>query len=145
MVICIVGPTGVGKTKLSIKLAKKLNGEIINADSTQVFKSLDIATAIGKRIRHINGGFRFVKAMGVDLADRGIVQVSINMTDYTRTSLYRVFETVKFEAARWGVTIAGSEIVGLVPMAALVDTAEYYLGIEDFSMKQVLESRIMEE
>lgn len=106
---------------------------------------LDIATAIGKRIRHINGGFRFVKAMGVDLADRGIVQVSINMTDFTRTSLYRVFETVKFEAARWGVTIAGSEIIGLVPMAALIDTAEYYLGIEDFSMKQVLESRIMEE
>lgn len=106
---------------------------------------LDIATAIGKRIRHINGGFRFVKAMGVDLADRGIVQVSINMTDFTRTALYRVFETVKFEAARWGVTIAGSEIVGLVPMAALIDTAEYYLGLEDFSMKQVLESRIMEE
>lgn len=106
---------------------------------------LDIATAIGKRIRHINGGFRFVKAMGVDLADRGIVQVSINMTDFTRTALYRVFETVKFEAARWGVTIAGSEIIGLVPMAALVDTAEYYLGLEDFSMKQVLESRIMEE
>lgn len=106
---------------------------------------LDIATAIGKRIRHMNGGFRFVKAMGVDLADRGIVQVSINMTDYTRTSLYRVFETVKFEAARWGVTIAGSEIIGLVPMAALIDTAEYYLGIEDFSMAQVLESRIMEE
>lgn len=106
---------------------------------------LDIATAIGKRIRHMNGGFRFVKAMGVELTDRGIVQVSINMTDYTRTALYRVFETVKFEAARWGVTIAGSEIIGLVPMAALIDTAEYYLGIEDFSMAQVLESRIMEE
>ena len=86
-----------------------------------------------------------VKAMGVELSDRGIVQVSINMTDYTRTALYRVFETVKFEAARWGVTIAGSEIIGLVPMAALIDTAEYYLGIEDFSMAQVLESRIMEE
>ena len=106
---------------------------------------LDIATAIGKRIRHMNGGFRFVKAMGVELSDRGFVQVSINMTDYTRTALYRVFETVKFEAARWGVTIAGSEIIGLVPMAALIDTAEYYLGIEDFSMAQVLESRIMEE
>ena len=106
---------------------------------------LDIATAIGKRIRHMNGGFRFVKAMGVELSDRGIVQVSINMTDYTRTALYRVFETVKFEAARWGVTIAGSEIIGLVPMAAIIDTAEYYLGIEDFSMAQVLESRIMEE
>ena len=106
---------------------------------------LDIATAIGKRIRHINGGYRFVKAMGVDLADRGIVQVSINMTDFTRTALYRVFETVRFEAQRWGVTIAGSEIIGLVPMQALVDTAEYYLGLEDFSMQQVLESRIMEE
>lgn len=106
---------------------------------------LDIATAIAKRIRHINGGFRFVKAMGVDLADRGIVQVSINMTDFTRTALYRVFETVRFEAQRWGVTIAGSEIVGLVPMAALIDTAEYYLGLEDFSLAQVLESRIMEE
>ena len=106
---------------------------------------LDIATAIGKRIRHINGGYRFVQAMGVDLADRGIVQVSINMTDFTRTALYRVFETVRFEAQRWGVTIAGSEIIGLVPMQALVDTAEYYLGLEDFSMQQVLESRIMEE
>lgn len=106
---------------------------------------LDIATAIAKKIRHINGGYRFVKAMGVDLADRGIVQVSINMTDFTRTALYRVFETVRFEARRWGVTIAGSEIVGLVPMAALIDTAEYYLGLEDFSMAQVLESRIMEE
>lgn len=105
---------------------------------------LDIATAISKKIRHINGGYRFVKAMGVDLADRGIVQVSINMTDFTKTALYRVFETVKFEAKRWGVTIAGSEIVGLVPMAALVDTAEYYLGLENFSIGQVLESKIME-
>ena len=106
--------------------------------------NLEIATNIAKKIRHINGGYRFVKAMGVDLADRGIVQVSINMTDFTRTSLYRVFETVKFEAMRWGVTIAGSEIVGLVPMAAIVDTAEYYLGLENFSIGQVLESKIME-
>lgn len=104
--------------------------------------NLDIATSIAKKIRHINGGFRFVKAMGVDLADRGIVQVSINMTDFTRTALYRVFETVKFEAQRWGVTIAGSEIVGLVPLAAIVDTAEYYLGLENFSIDQVLEAKL---
>ena len=103
---------------------------------------LDIANNIARKIRHINGGFRFVKAMGVDLADRGIVQVSINMTDFTRTALYRVFETVKFEAQRWGVTIAGSEIVGLVPMAAIVDTAEYYLGLQNFSIDQVLESKL---
>ena len=103
---------------------------------------LDIATNIAKKIRHINGGFRFVKAMGVDLEDRGIVQVSINMTDFTRTALYRVFETVKFEAQRWGITIAGSEIVGLVPLAAIVDTAEYYLGLENFSIDQVLEAKL---
>ena len=103
---------------------------------------MDIATSIAKKIRHINGGFRFVKAMGVDLEDRGIVQVSINMTDFTRTALYRVFETVKFEAQRWGITIAGSEIVGLVPLAAIVDTAEYYLGLENFSIDQVLESKL---
>ena len=103
---------------------------------------LDIANNIAKKIRHINGGYRFVKAMGVDLEDRGIVQVSINMTDFTRTALYRVFETVKFEAQRWGVTIAGSEIVGLVPLAAIVDTAEYYLGLENFSIDQVLESKL---
>lgn len=104
--------------------------------------NLDIATSIAKKIRYINGGFRFVKAMGVDLSDRGIVQVSINMTDFTRTALYRVFETVKFEAQRWGVTIVGSEIVGLVPLAAIVDTAEYYLGLENFSIDQVLESKL---
>lgn len=106
---------------------------------------LDIANSIARKIRHINGGYRFTKAMGVALDDRGIVQVSINMTDYTRTALYRVMETVRFEARRWGVTIAGSEIIGLVPMQALVDTAEYYLGLEDFSSSQVLENRLMEQ
>ncbi|MBQ5749738.1 MAG: glutamate formimidoyltransferase [Bacteroidaceae bacterium] len=107
--------------------------------------SLDIAHSIAKRIRFIGGGLRFCKAMGVDLTERGITQVSINMTDYSKTALYQAFEMVKYEARRYGVSIVGSEIIGLVPMAALIDTAEYYLGIEDFSMAQVLESRIMEE
>ena len=66
------------------------------------------------------------------------------MTDYSKTALYQAFEMVKYEARRYGVSIVGSEIIGLVPMAALIDTAEYYLGIENFSMDQVLESRIME-
>ena len=82
--------------------------------------------------------------MGVDLTERGITQVSINMTDYSKTALYQAFEMVKYEARRYGVSIVGSEIIGLVPMAALIDTAEYYLAIENFSMDQVLESRIME-
>ena len=107
-------------------------------------QNLEIATQIAKNIRHVNGGFRYVKAMGVELTDRHISQVSINMTDYTRTALYRVFELVRIEARRYGVTIVGSEIIGLVPMEALIDTASYYLGLENFSMQQVLETRIME-
>ena len=106
--------------------------------------NLEIATKIARNIRHINGGLRYVKAMGVGLKERNITQVSINMTDYTRTALYRAFELVRIEARRYGVTIIGSEIVGLVPMEALIDTASYYLGLENFSMQQVLESRIME-
>ncbi|MET0017187.1 glutamate formimidoyltransferase [Oscillibacter sp.] len=103
---------------------------------------LRIADEIAHRIRYINGGFRFVKSMGVMLEDRNLAQVSINMTDYTKTSLYRVFETVKMEAQRWGVNVVGSEIIGLTPMAALVDCAEYYLRIENFRMDQILETRL---
>ena len=104
--------------------------------------SLEIAHDIAKYIRFIGGGLRYCKAMGVELKDRGITQVSINMTDYTRTALYRAFELVRVEARRYGVSIVGSEIIGLVPMEALIDTASYYLGLENFSMEQVLEARM---
>lgn len=104
--------------------------------------SLEIAHDIAKKIRFIGGGLRYCKAMGVELKDRGITQVSINMTDYTRTALYRAFELVRVEVRRYGVSIVGSEIIGLVPMEALIDTASYYLGLENFSMEQVLEARM---
>ena len=104
--------------------------------------SLEIAHDIAKKIRFIGGGLRYCKAMGVELKDRGITQVSINMTDYTRTALYRAFELVRVEARRYGGRIVGSEIIGLVPMEALIDTASYYLGLENFSMEQVLEARM---
>lgn len=103
-----------------------------------------IATAIAKRIRFIGGGLRFCKAMGVELKERGITQVSINMTDFTRTHLYQAMEMVRYEARRYGVSVVGSEIIGLVPMEALVDTCSYYLGLEGFSSDQVIEKRIME-
>lgn len=106
--------------------------------------NLEIASDIAKKIRFIGGGLRYCKAMGVELKERGITQVSINMTDYTRTALYRAFELVKVEARRYGVPVVGSEIIGLVPMEALIDTASYYLGLENFTMNQVLEARIME-
>jgi glutamate formiminotransferase len=112
----------------------------VNLDTNQ----LNIADAIAKRVRHISGGLRYCKGIGIELKDRGIVQVSMNMTDYTRTALYRVFELIRIEARRYGVNVVGSEIVGLVPMAALIDTATYYLGLEKFTIEQVLETRIWE-
>ncbi|HOT63860.1 MAG: glutamate formimidoyltransferase [Dysgonomonadaceae bacterium] len=107
--------------------------------------NLEIANSIAKKVRHIGGGLRYCKAMGVALEDRGITQVSMNLTDYTKTAIYRAHELVRIEANRYGVPIVGAEVVGLVPMEALVDTAAYYLGLENFSMNQVLETRIMEE
>lgn len=103
-----------------------------------------IADAIAKKIRHIGGGLRFTKAMGVELKERNIVQISMNMTDYTKSHLYQALELIKVEARRYGVSVVGTEIIGLVPMDALVDTAEYYLGIENFDKSQILESRIMD-
>ena len=107
-------------------------------------KDLSIADKIAKKVRFIGGGLRFVKAMGVDLTERGIVQVSMNMTDYTKTALYQSYEMVKMEARRYGVNVVGTEIVGLTPMAALMDVASYYLQIENFEFKQIIEARLLE-
>ncbi len=112
----------------------------VNLDSDNI----EIANDIAKKIRHISGGLRYCKGIGIELKDRDLVQVSMNLTDYTQTALYRAFELIKIEARRYGVNIIGSEIVGLVPMEALMDTAAYYLGLEDFSSNQVLETRIWE-
>lgn len=106
--------------------------------------SKEIAAKIAKNIRHLNGGLRFCKAIAIDLSDKGIAQVSMNMTDYTKTALYRAYELIKIEAKRYGVHPIGSEIIGTIPMEALTDTAVYYLGVENFSMEQILETRMME-
>jgi glutamate formiminotransferase/formiminotetrahydrofolate cyclodeaminase len=103
---------------------------------------LEIAKKIGKNIRFSNGGLRYVKAMGVDLRARKLAQVSINMTDFEQTPLHRVFEMVKREAERYGVSIVGSEIVGLIPKRAIELTADFYLQLENFSPAQVFENRI---
>ena len=108
-------------------------------------KDLRIADTIAKSIRHIGGGFRYVKAMGVELSERGQVQVSINMTNFRKTPLHRVFECVRSEADRYGVPIVGSEIVGLTPAEALFMAVDYYLRLENFSSGQVLEMRLLEE
>lgn len=103
---------------------------------------VEIAQNVAKAIRFMSGGFRYCKALGFELKHEGIAQVSINMTEYTKTPLYRVYEMARREAARYGVTIRESEIVGLVPEQALIDTARYYLQLDRFNEDQILEYRL---
>lgn len=130
-----IHPTG-GVTAIGARMP--LVAFNINLDTPNV----EIASAIAKKIRYIGGGFRYVKAMGVMLEERNIAQVSMNLVNYEKSAIYRVFETVKMEARRYGVNVVGSEVIGLVPMAALIDSAEYYLQIENFDINQVLETRL---
>ena len=130
-----IHPTG-GVTAIGARMP--LIAYNINLDTP----NLEIAQNIANCIRHVRGGFRYCKAMGVRLEDRNIAQVSMNLTDFTHTAVYRVFETVKMEAKRYGVNVLGSEIVGLIPQQALVDCAAYYLQIENFDDQQVLENNL---
>ena len=120
--------------------------------------SVEIAQKIADKIRNIKGGFKYCKAMGVLLENKedpskNVAQVSMNLTNYTKTSIYTVFETVRMEARRYGVNVMGSEIIGLVPLQALVDCEAYYLGLNNleesncgfetkFTTDQVLETRL---
>ena len=104
--------------------------------------NLEVAKKIASAIRQSSGGLRYVKAMGIKLEDRNLAQVSINLTNFEKTPIFRVFEMVKREAARYGVSILESEIIGLVPAAALVSAAEFYLQLERFSRDQVLEEKL---
>ena len=105
--------------------------------------NIKVAKDIARAVRHQTGGFRYVKALGFEIKERGIVQVSMNLVDYTKSPVFRVFEAVRREAARYGVPVLGSEVVGMVPLEALVDVAEWYLQLEAFDKDgQVLERRI---
>ncbi|ANE41884.1 glutamate formiminotransferase [Fervidobacterium ngatamarikiense] len=107
--------------------------------------NIEIADKIAKAVRHISGGYRYVKAMGVELKEKGIVQVSMNLTNYKKSPIFRVFETIKREAARYGVPVVGSEIIGMVPLQAIVDTFAWYLQIDDFGTNRVIEERLLDE
>ena len=112
----------------------------INLDTADV----NIAKKIANCIREAKGGFKYVRAMriSVDVHGREVAQVTINMVNYQGTPLFRVFETVKNEAARYGVNVIGSEIIGMTPMQAMLDVAEYYLRLDGFERKQVLEDSL---
>jgi glutamate formiminotransferase len=103
---------------------------------------LDVAKAIARSIRQSSGGLPFVKAIGVTLGERGIVQVSMNLTNYEKTPLVQVFDAVAREAGRYGVSILESEIIGLVPAAALGEGDDIHLQLEGFTPRQVLENQL---
>lgn len=112
----------------------------VNLDTPDV----EVADKIAKRVRHIGGGLRFVKAMGVDLTERHQSQVSMNLTDFTKTAIYRAHEMVRMEANRYGAKIVGGEVVGLVSKAALEESLAYYLSKEEIkdgemSLEEVVE------
>jgi glutamate formiminotransferase / 5-formyltetrahydrofolate cyclo-ligase len=112
----------------------------VNLRTTDV----SIADRIAKAVRYISGGYRYVRALGLPLEDKGMVQVSMNMLNYTRTPIPRVLETIRSEAARYGVAIAGAELVGPVPLNALEEVARHYLQVHDFSLEQIIELALIE-
>jgi len=130
-----IHPTA-GATVVGVR--KPLIAYNINLNTNNV----GIAKFIARRVRHSTGGFRYVKAMGVLLTERNLAQVSMNLTDFEQTPIQMVFDTVRREAERYGVSIAGSEIVGLIPQKALDQTAEYYLRVENFRRDMILENRL---
>jgi len=101
-----------------------------------------IADRIADAVRSLKGGYRFVKALGFEIRERDQVQISMNLVNYTKTPIFRVFETIKSEAARYGVNVTSSEIIGLVPSQAILDVSDFYLRLENFSSAQVLEQKL---
>ena len=112
----------------------------VNLDTDNV----DIAKKIANTVRASTGGFCHVKGIGLALEERGITQVSMNLVDYEKNALYRVLETIRMEAKRWGVSVIETEVYGMVPAQAILESSAYYLQIADFDPKQVIELRLLE-
>ncbi|OQB27879.1 MAG: hypothetical protein BWY10_00943 [Chloroflexi bacterium ADurb.Bin180] len=106
---------------------------------------VSIAKTIARTLRAKTGGLQNVKALGVMLQERNIAQVTMNVVDPFQTPLYRVLELVRMEAARYGVSVVGSEVIGLLPLTVLLESARYYLQLEGFRDDQVLEARLWEK
>lgn len=113
----------------------------VNLDTPNV----EIADKIAKTVRHIGGGLRFVKAIGLSLEEKGQTQVSMNLVNYEKTAIYQALEMVKSEARRYGVGVVNTELIGLLPLQALVDSAAYYMQIDGFSIDQVIETNLIGE
>ena len=137
-----VGPNELHPTAggTAIGARKFLVAYNVNLNTTD----LNVAKTIARHIRASSGGFTCVKAMGVELTEKHMVQVSMNLVDYDKTAMYRALEFIRMEAARWGVTVNGTEVYGMIPAAAILQSAAYYMQIDDFDINQVLELKLLQ-
>jgi glutamate formiminotransferase len=134
-----------GPSKMNLKSGSTAIGVRFPLVAFNVYLDTDkkwIADNIADAIRSIKGGYRFVKALGFEIKERNQVQISMNLVNYTKTPIFRVFETIKSEAARYGVNVTSSEVVGLLPNDALVAVSDFYLRLENFSKEQILEEKL---
>jgi len=127
------GATVIGARKFLIAFNVNLGTDDVN-----------VAREIAKVVRSSSGGLRHVKCIGLLLKERGLVQVSTNIVDYEKNTLYRVLELIRMEAKRWNVTIKETEIYGMIPAAAIVDTTSYYMQTSGFDPSQVIELRLLQ-
>ncbi len=134
------GPRQVHERAGAIAIGVRL--PLIAFNAYLATNDIKIAQRIAKAIRANSGGFAYCRALGFEIKDRNCVQVSMNLVNYLQTPIYRVLETIKSEAARWGTIVTSTEIVGLVPQEAIANSARWYLMLENFSKEQVLESRL---
>lgn len=134
-----------GPSKMNLKAGATAIGVRFPLVAYNVYLGTDqkwIADKIADAVRSLRGGYRFVKALGFEIKERNQVQISMNLVNYTKTPIFRVFETIKSEAARYGVNVTSSEIIGLLPNDAILDVADFYLRLENFSKAQVLEEKL---
>jgi len=136
-----------GPCKMNLKAGATAIGVRLPLVAYNVYldtNNIKIADSVAKAVRFKSGGFMYCKALGFAIEERQCVQVSMNLVDYRKTPVYRVFEMIKLEAARYGVNVTSSEVIGLVPNDALIDSVEWYLRLENFSKKQILEEKLKE-
>ena len=134
-----------GPAKMNLKSGATAIGVRFPLVAFNVYLGTDqkwVADKIADAVRSLKGGYRFVKALGFEIKERNQVQISMNLVNYTKTPIFRVFETIKSEAARYGVNVTSSEVVGLLPNDAIVDVADFYLRLENFSKEQILEEKL---
>lgn len=135
------GPSRVGSAGASIIGSREpLIAYNVNLNTT----NLDTGKRIARGLRAKDGGLTFVKSLAFFIKEKNMVQISMNLTNFSKTPIYRAFELVKLEAKRYGITIAESEVVGLIPMEAIVEASRYYLQLNSFKKDQILEVRMME-